>query len=143
MTLPIWMLLGFAAWTLLLLLLTVGVYRWAQIFAGRAGVGGFSADHVEGAEWYRRSMRAHANCVENLPVFPAIMLAVYVSRVSGPLVDYLSMAVLVARVIQSSIHVSLPQSDRVVAFRFTFFSVQFACFVALMLLVARQALPTS
>ena len=28
MTVPMWMLLGFAAWTVLLLLSTIGVYRW-------------------------------------------------------------------------------------------------------------------
>ena len=31
MTIPMWMLLGFAAWTLLLLMATVGVYRWVAI----------------------------------------------------------------------------------------------------------------
>jgi hypothetical protein len=31
MTIPMWMLLGFATWTLLLLMATVGVYRWVRI----------------------------------------------------------------------------------------------------------------
>ena len=35
MTVPLWMLLGFAAWTVLLLLSTVGVYRWSRILTGR------------------------------------------------------------------------------------------------------------
>jgi len=30
MTIPVWALLGFAAWTVVLLLGTVGVYRWAS-----------------------------------------------------------------------------------------------------------------
>jgi hypothetical protein len=34
MTIPVWMLLGFAAWTLLLLSTTVGVYRWSRILTG-------------------------------------------------------------------------------------------------------------
>ena len=34
MTVPVWMLLGFAAWTVLLLLTTVGVYRWSRILTG-------------------------------------------------------------------------------------------------------------
>jgi len=68
MTVPVWMLLGFAAWTVLLLLSTVGVYRWSRILTGRVPIRDFRADQVEGEDWYRRSMRAHANCIENLPV---------------------------------------------------------------------------
>src|SRR5215210_2675011 len=101
MTIPVWMLLAFAAWTLLLLLSTVGVYRWSRILAGRVPIRDFRADQVVGEDWYRRSMRAHANCVENLPVFGAIVFALYVSRVGGPLVDVLSVSVLAARIAQS------------------------------------------
>ena len=31
MTIPMWTLLGFATWTVLLLVATVGVYRWVKI----------------------------------------------------------------------------------------------------------------
>ena len=72
------MLLGFATWTLLLLMATVGVYRWSRILTGRVEVRNFRADQVEGEDWYKRAMRAHANCVENLPVFGAIVFALYV-----------------------------------------------------------------
>src|SRR5512143_2280859 len=107
MTMPMWMLVGFAAWTILLLTFTIGVYRWGQILAGRVPVSGFRADQPEGADWYKRAMRAHANCLENLPVFAAIVLALYVSGIGGPLVDALSIGVLVARVMQSLVHVCL------------------------------------
>jgi hypothetical protein len=30
MPIPVWVLLGFAAWTLLILFTTVGVYRWSH-----------------------------------------------------------------------------------------------------------------
>jgi hypothetical protein len=69
MTIPVWVLLGFAAWTLLTLFTTVGVYRWARILTGRAAISERRADEVQGSEWYRRAMRAHLNCVENLPVY--------------------------------------------------------------------------
>jgi uncharacterized MAPEG superfamily protein len=138
MAVPLMMLLGFAAWTLLLLLLTVGVYRWARILTGRIPEGGFPADRVEGEDWYRRSMRAHANCVENLPVFGAIVFALYVTGVSGPTVDYLATSVLIARVIQSLIHVCLVQTNTVVNFRFTFYSVQFVSFAALIAMAVRS-----
>ena len=143
MTVPIGMLLGFAAWTLLLLLLTVGVYRWSRILTGRIPDGGFRADQAEGEDWYRRSMRAHANCVENLPVFGAIVFALYVSGASGPTVDYLAISILIGRVIQSLIHVCLVQTNTVVNFRFTFYSVQFVSFAALIAIAVRHAGPLS
>lgn len=141
MTLPLWMLLGFAAWTLLLLISTVGVYRWSKILTGRIPLHGFRADQVEGADWYRRSMRAHANCVENLPVFGAIVFALYAAGVGGPTVDFLSVSVLVARVAQSLVHVCFVQTNTVAAVRFAFFFIQFASFIALMVTVVRQAWP--
>jgi uncharacterized MAPEG superfamily protein len=139
MTIPVWMLLGFAAWTVILLLSTIGVYRWTRILTGRVPMRDFRADKVEGDDWYKRSMRAHANCVENLPVFGAIVFALYVSGVGGPTVNFLSASVLVARVFQSLVHVSLPQTNPVVAVRFAFFLVQLVSFATLVVMVVRQA----
>ncbi|HET6416660.1 MAG TPA: MAPEG family protein, partial [Polyangiales bacterium] len=79
MSIPVWVLLAFAVWTLLVLVLTVGIYRWGLIFAGRVQVKEFRADQIEGSDRYRRSMRAHLNCVENLPVYGAIVLVIVVS----------------------------------------------------------------
>jgi uncharacterized MAPEG superfamily protein len=137
MTVPIWMLLGFAAWTILLLASTIGVYRWGLIFAGRASINGFRADQPEGADWYKRAMRAHANCIENLPVFGAIVLALHASGTSGSVVDVASIGVLAARVMQSLVHVCLVQTSAVVAVRFSFLLVQLVCFFALILMVGR------
>ena len=139
MNIPLLMLLGFAAWTLLLLTMTVGVYRWGLIFCGRAGIGDFPADRIEGEAWYQRSMRAHANCIENLPVFGAIVLALLATHVGGVVVDYLSIAVLAARVVQSSVHVAHVQTNGFVTVRFTFYSVQLACFTALLVIIVRDA----
>ena len=93
--LPETMLVGFAAWTLLLLLATVGVYRFGRIFRGRAGMGDFPADKVEGQGWYVRAMRAHANCIENLPVFAVLVCALRACGVDHhPAVGPLCVAVL-------------------------------------------------
>jgi uncharacterized MAPEG superfamily protein len=140
MTIPMWMLLGFATWTVLLLMATVGVYRWIEILRGRSRIGAFRSDQVEGDDWYRRSMRAHANCVENLPVFGAIVLALYASGVSGSAVDRLSVAVLAARIVQSTIHVSHAQTDAFVSVRFSFFCLQLAAFLALIVLITLHAM---
>ena len=137
MTIPTWMLLGFAAWTILLLASTIGIYRWAMIFAGRAPINGFRAEQPEGADWYKRAMRAHANCIENLPVFGAIVFALHASGASGPVADFASIGVLVARVMQSLVHVCLPQTSAVVAVRFSFLLVQLVCFITLIVVVVR------
>ena len=143
MTIPLWMLLGFAAWTVLLLLATVGWYRWSRILTGRVAIRDFRADQVEGEDWYRRSMRAHANCLENLPVFGAIVFVMYATGVGGPAVNYLSISILVARVAQSLVHVCLVQTNTVAALRFTFFLFQLVSFLALIVIVVRHAGPAS
>lgn len=134
MTIPLWMLLGFATWTLLVLMATVGVYRWSKILLWKAPVASFRSDQLEGDDWYRRGTRAHANCVENLPVFGAIVFVITTIGADGPAVDYLCMAVLIARVCQSLVHVSHVQTDAFVAVRFSFFSVQLICFLALIVI---------
>jgi uncharacterized MAPEG superfamily protein len=138
MTVPVWMLLGFAVWTVILLLATVGVYRWSRILTGRVPIRDFRADQVEGEDWYRRAMRAHANCIENLPVFGAIVFALHVGGVRGLAANSLSISVLVARVMQSLIHVCFVQTNAVVSVRFTFFLVQLLCFLSLTAMVVRH-----
>ena len=140
MTIPIWMLLGFAAWTVLLLCATIGVYRWVRILSGRASISSFPADPVEGAGWYLRSIRAHANCIENLPVFGAIVLAITVAGLQGPLINVLSILVLLSRVLQSLVHVCHVQTDAFVAVRFSMLSVQLVSFVVLITIVIRHAI---
>jgi len=139
MTTPVWALLGFATWTVLLLLATVGVYRWSRILTGRVPIREFRADRVEGDDFYKRAMRAHANCVENLPVFGAIVLALYASGIHSPVADGVSLAILAARVVQSLIHVSFVQTNIAVSVRFAFFTVQIAGFLWLTGIVVASA----
>lgn len=138
MSVPVWMLLGFAAWTVLLLLATVGVYRWGLILSGRVPINAFRADQVEGADRYKRAMRAHANCVENLPVFAAIVIALHIGDVGGTLVDALAVAILVARIAQSLVHAGFVQTNAVTSVRFGFFFAQIIGFLWLIgIIVAR------
>jgi uncharacterized MAPEG superfamily protein len=129
MTVPVWMLLAFAMWTLLLLLVTVGVYRWTRIFSGRVPIRDFPADAAGGEDWYKRATRAHANCIENLPVFGAIVFGLHVGQVAGTLVDALAVTVVIARVFQSLVHSCFVHSNAVASWRFGFYFVQFICFV--------------
>lgn len=135
MTVPVWMLLGFAAWTILLLIATVGIYRWTRILTGSARIASFRADQIEGTGWYQRGTRAHANCIENLPVFAAIVLALQVGNVVGTVVDWLSMAILAARIVQSLVHICFVQTDAMVSVRFVFFAVQIAGFIWLVAII--------
>jgi len=86
MSIPVWVLLGFAGWTLVTLLGSDGVYRWSQILTKRATMSEWRADLPQGSEWYQRAMRAHANCVENLAVYAAIVVAIVATggAKSGP-----------------------------------------------------------
>jgi len=124
MTLSLWMLLGFAGWTLLIMVVGVGTYRWLLIFRGEAALTSFPGDVAHGSTAYRRITRAHANCIENLPVFAVIVLVAAVARINPPPMDALAAATLAARIAQSSIHMALPESNVTVALRFTCFLIQ-------------------
>lgn len=139
MTIPVCVLLLFAAWTLVTLLGTVGVYRWSRILTGRAALSEFRADEQQGSDWYRRAMRAHANCVENLPVYAAIVVAIVAGGVRSATLDTLAVVLLVARVLQTVTHVAVEQTDPVVAVRFTFFFVQIVCMAAMGIIVALRS----
>ena len=129
MTVPVWMLLAFAMWTVLLLLFTIGIYRWSRIFSGRVAIRDFPADAAGGEDWYRRATRAHANCIENLPVFGAIVFGLHVGHVAGTMVDALAVTVVIARIFQSLVHVSFVHTNTVASVRFGFYFVQFVCFL--------------
>lgn len=136
MPIPVWVLLGFAIWTLLLLFTTVGVYRWSRILTGRAAVSAWRADEPQGGEWYRRAMRAHMNCVENLPVYGAIVVAMLAARVASPVLDALAITILVARICQSAVHLLFAQTNVVAAVRFAFYFTQAISMLAMGALIA-------
>ena len=134
------MLLGFAVWTVLILLFTVGVYRWSRILRGKTEIKSFRADVIEGEDWYLRAMRAHANCVENLPVFGAIVFALYASGISGSATDTMAAIVLIARVCQSITHVALTQTNTIAFVRFIFFFMQLVSFLGIAGIILRESL---
>lgn len=140
MTIPVWVLLGFAAWTILHLLTTVGVYRWSRILSGRTEIREFRADKIEGEDWYRRAMRAHANCVENLPVYGAVVVAIVVTGAASQTLDGLAMVLLAARMCQTLVHVAFRETNLLVAVRFSFFLIQLVCMLWMGLIVVLPAI---
>ena len=140
MSIPVWVLLAFAVWSMLVLILTVGTYRWGLIFAGRVQVNEFRADQIEGSDRYRRAMRAHLNCLENLPIYGAIVLVIVVSGAQSPALDSLALTLIGARIAQTLIHVSWKQTNLLAYLRFGFFFVQLICMFWMAALVVQQAI---
>jgi uncharacterized MAPEG superfamily protein len=136
MTLLLETLLGFALWTLAVLLFTVGVYRWSRILSGRAAIHEFRADVSTGPDWYRRAVRAHANCIENLPVFASIIGVATAAGVQGVPMEALAVTVLGARVGQTVTHVAFKETRRAVSVRFSFFFAQVIAMIAMIVLIA-------
>lgn len=124
MTTALWSLIAFAAWTLFVLIFGVGTRRFYLIASRQAELTSFPADTPHGSVADRRIMRAHANCVESLPVYAAIVLSAEVAGLVPPAMDALALAVIASRIAQSCIHMLLPESNSTVAVRFSFFSVQ-------------------
>jgi uncharacterized MAPEG superfamily protein len=141
MTIPQFSLLAFAMWTIIVPLGAIASYRWSRIIAGTAPINAFRSDAVTGADWYRRAMRAHANCVENLPVFGSIVLVISIVHVQSSWLDALALAVLVARLAQSTVHMAWAESVRTVSVRFTFFLVQVLGMLAMAVYVLVAAAP--
>ena len=139
MPIPMLVLLGFAAWTLVVLFGSVGVYRWTRILTGLASVREWRADVPQGTDWYQRAMRAHMNCVENLPVYGAIVLVAFATGASGRDLDALALILLAARIGQSLVHIGMEQTEGVAVLRFTLFFVQIACMAAMATLIVIRA----
>jgi uncharacterized MAPEG superfamily protein len=131
MTIPLMALLGFALWTLLILLVTIGPYRWLRILTGRTRASHWTADPNAGSGYYPRAMRAHMNCIENLPVFIAIVYVIDRVGLQSPLLDALALTVLGARIVQSSVHIALVQTDNVIFVRFGFFFAQVVAMISM------------
>ena len=136
MSIPLWALLAFAGWTLLTLANTVGVYRWGSILSGRARIEAYAHYTTEkGSDWYRRSLRAHANCVENLPVFGAIVLVLTASGLQSTTLDVLALVVIGARIPHTLVHVAFEQRTVAVSFRSAFFNIQWLAMIAMIVVM--------
>ena len=139
MSIPVAALLAFAVWTIALLALTIGIVRWGLIFTGKADLKSFPGDEPHGSPFYRRATRAHANCIENLPVFGAIVFAAEASGAHSSTLDVLAIAVIIARVGQTTAHLS-SGSNAVIGIRFSFLAVQLVAFFWMSAVIAFHAL---
>ncbi|MCB1307401.1 MAG: MAPEG family protein [Leptospiraceae bacterium] len=113
--------LGFVLWTISINLMIIG-WRSVRVFSGASKINAFPADEKHGPDWYRRMLRAHANCVENLPFFGLVFVMALILDITG-VSDRVALIVLAARIAQSVLHF-ISTSALAVTIRFTFYSVQ-------------------
>lgn len=111
----------FIAWTLFLLLL-MELLRSRLVLSGRVPSNGFQPDNANLSPFMQRLARAHANCVESLPVFGGLLLLALATGHSA-VTDPLALWFVLARVLQSSIHLA-SLSVLAVNARFSAFAVQ-------------------
>lgn len=112
---------GFIAWTLFLLVAMEAI-RSRMVITKEVPANGFRPDNANLSPFMQRLARAHANCLEGLPIFGGLMLVAVVSGKSS-LTDPLAFVLLGARIVQSSIHLA-SLSPAAVTFRFSAFAVQ-------------------
>ncbi len=116
-------LVAFIAWTLLLLTLMEAV-RSQLVLRRKVRANGFTPDNANLSPFMQRLARAHANCLENLPIFGGLLL-VAMATGNTSVTDPLAYLFLGARVFQSLVHLS-SVSALAVTIRFTAFAVQMA-----------------
>lgn len=121
MSITAWALTGFVAWALALLVVMEAI-RARLVLTKAVPANGFDPSNSTLSPFMQRLARAHANCVEGLPIFGGLMLVAMVTDRTA-ITDPLACVLLGARVIQSLIHLS-STSALAVTLRFTAFTIQ-------------------
>jgi uncharacterized MAPEG superfamily protein len=98
------------------------VIRSKLVLTGEVAANGFNPENSNLSPFMQRLARAHANCLEGLPVFGGLMVLAVLAGKSS-VTDPLAYALLAARILQSTIHLASTSSTAVTA-RFAAFAVQ-------------------
>jgi uncharacterized MAPEG superfamily protein len=114
-------LLGFISWSLGLLVL-MEVIRSKLVLTGAIPANGFNPENSNLSPFMQRLARAHANCLEGLPIYGGLLLVAVVAGKSH-VTDPLAYVLLAARIVQSVIHLA-STSPLAVTLRFSAFAVQ-------------------
>ena len=94
----------YIAWTMAMGLLLVS-HRGLFMIAGKRKINQFSADNKGLSEFGERMARAHANCLESLPVAGGLLLYAIATHRTA-VTDTLALWLLGLRVLQSLVHIS-------------------------------------
>jgi uncharacterized MAPEG superfamily protein len=114
-------LLGFISWALALLVLMEAI-RSKLVLTREVPANGFNPENTNLSPFMQRLARAHANCLEGLPIFGGLMVVAILAG-KTQVTDALAYTLVAARVIQSTIHLVSTSATAVTA-RFIAFAVQ-------------------
>ncbi|WP_411823951.1 MAPEG family protein [Leptospira sp. 'Mane'] len=126
MNLEIISLLIFVIWTIALGLSLVS-YRTVQVLLGKKQSNEFPAGIQHGTDRYWRLNRAHANCLENLPIFATIVIVATLLGETDSVFANTTLVIIGARLIQTITHI-ISGSARAVDIRFTAYVTQIVSF---------------
>ncbi len=129
MTTPLYALIGFVFWTIAIVG-AIGLARVSQVASGKVAANAFPSGQPHGGDRYWRMNRAHMNCLENLPLFAAVVLTGHVTGLTDGAFATLSQVYLGARIAQTTAHIA-SNSVMVVNVRFAFFLAQIVCLVGM------------
>lgn len=116
-------LIGFVTWAVFLVMLMEAL-RTDLIMRKQIRPSALTPDNGNLSAFMQRLTRAHANCLENLPVIGGLLLLA-IAQHRTDLTDPLAPAALAARLVQSTIHVA-SGGDAAVTARFLAYLVQLA-----------------
>jgi uncharacterized MAPEG superfamily protein len=117
-------LLGFVAWTLLLILIMECMRSWL-VLSGRKRSDSFRIDGSDVSPFAQRLARAHANCYESFPIIGGLLLLALATS-NTIITDTLALWLLAARLAQSITHLVSASALAV--------QIRFACFAAQLLI---------
>jgi uncharacterized MAPEG superfamily protein len=136
---PLLCLIGYVLWTLTLLGVVLG-HRTLQVLTGKKASNEFPSGIQHGTDAYWRANRAHVNATENLPLFASVVLVgALTSADTEAKFGTLALVTLLARVVQSSVHL-MSGSVEAVNVRFTALCVQLGCIAWMALIIVRRAM---
>lgn len=98
--------------------------RCRLVLAGKVPSNGFDPGNSTLSPFMQRLARAHANCLEGLPIFGGLLLVALATDRTA-ITDPLAYVLLGARIVQSSIHLASLHAVAV-NLRFAAFAVQMA-----------------
>ena len=119
-------LLGFAAWTIVMVML-LGLFRTGLVFGGKKKSNEFSASGEDLGGFGYRATRVHANCYENLPVAGAVLLYAVATNQTA-VTDPFALIFLGLRIAQSCVHL-LSTARFMVLIRFSLYIGQNAILI--------------
>jgi uncharacterized MAPEG superfamily protein len=123
MSVPLWGLVVFMGWTILLVCLLLTV-RIRHLATGGA-VKDFGTQNDASLLW--RLYRVQANLVENLPLYLGVVFLITLQGVAGTAIDALVVMYIVFRLIHSIVHIAGLNP----MFRVFCLATQFSCLIAL------------